>query len=496
MTATETTDAGPVQRDLTAAAEHEITTADIGTIEPPAAIEAPRHTDEHVDRVMDDWHAGAEVEERRDRLPEPDRWSQMESMAVRLANAPTMPKHIRDSRDPVSDMMVLLLTAHDLGLNTTTALQKVNVIEGRPALSAEVMRMLIRRDGNDLWQEVERDPDTGKAIAVTWFGTRKDHPDRVHESRFSVEDAVSAGLCSRGQDGAIRARSSSSGKILPWESYTLAMLSARATSQLARMAFEDCLAGVSYTPEELGTISVEPLDAPPQIEPPMSDQHRQSLRDTIAKMSPEERALLGEKWKTRQVGSLNATEDRPGKVMIIRMSEMTTVIEIMAEARKEAIADAEIVPAGPPVHVFEGHDGSTECATCGHPRDHDLHIAPEPDESDSPEEGPETPPGGSVAAAPSDAPPGTGETPDAGDVGDGQAPSTLKVLEATQKVAKMGSRAVRDRLEAWRRPISQSEQADREALIAAMLERTMCDDCGKLQNGPGRADEARCPCPF
>ena len=32
--------------------------------------------------------------------------------------------------------------------------------------------------------------------------------------------------------------------------------------------------------------------------------------------------------------------------------------------------------------------------------------------------------------------------------------------------------------------------------IEAMIERTMCQECGKLQKGPGRADEPRCGCPF
>lgn len=483
MTTTESpVDAGPLQPDLAAADEHEITTADIGTIDPPAELEAAEEDRDRrrVEEAMAEFREGPTLEERRERLPEIDRWAQMEAMAHRLANASTMPKHIRESRDKEADVMVILLAAHDLGLNATTAFQKVNVIEGRPALSSELMRTLIIRDGHSLTCEVERDDD-GRAVAVTWIGRRKDNPDSVIEGRFSITDAVDAHLCSIDADtGRPRARSGG-GKALPWETYTEDLLSARATSRLARKGFPDCLAGCSYTPEELGTISVEPLrEAEPPTDPPVSEQHLGALRENVAAMTTDQREWLAEEWKRRGLGSLKPD----GKMRVLVSSEMVLVAELLAQVKTRAPEDAEIIPPGPPIHPFEGHDGSDECATCGHPREHDLHATPDTGQSDVPVDGPETP-----SEAPGAVEPAEGATPAGG-------ASAMRTLEMTARVAKMTSKGVRDRLESWQLPVTNAEQHDREALIAAMLERVLCGECGKLQLGPHRVGEAMCSCPF
>lgn len=348
-------------------------------------IEADAEEIEAEPDAVDVWKSGEELEVHRERLPEADAWDRMAAMASKLAKAPTMPRHIRESRDPEADMMVILLTAHDLGLSATVALQKVNVIEGKPAMSAELMRMLVRRDGHRLWVEVEKDGED-RAQAVTWYGVRTDDPDRTHDASFSISDAIDAGLCSLGDDGNIRARSSH-GKKLPWEAYTEDMLSARATSRLCRRVFEDCLAGVSYTPEELGTITVEPIDREPVVaQPAVSEARLAQVRQQIKDMSDDEAAIARRLWKERKLGSLTPG----GKVPVLRVDEMTAVEQVLADAKREAPADAEVVEPesdAPFRHPFEGADGSDECATCGSPRDIDLHAdesAPEAETPDSP----------------------------------------------------------------------------------------------------------------
>ena len=62
-----------------------------------------------------------------------------------------------------------------------------------------------------------------------------------------MKDAQQAGLAGRGA----------------WKTYPRAMLLARATSEICRQIFSDCIMGLSYTPEEASSIAgVEWTDAP------------------------------------------------------------------------------------------------------------------------------------------------------------------------------------------------------------------------------------------
>lgn len=275
-------------------------------------------TEDETAAVMDAWRAAAdETPERVELLPASDRWAQMERMADRLARSPLLPSHIRSGPDPAGNMMVILLTAHDLGLSATVAMQKVHVIDGKPSMSAELMRMLIRRDSHDIWSETERDGE-GRPSAVTWFGIRKDQPERVHEGRFTMADAAEAKLDKKDN----------------WVKYREDMLSARATSRLARKAFEDCLAGVSYTPEELNI--AEPLDEAPQS---ASDEEQAALRDEIRQMAPEVQKVVAERWKEAALGSVKAD----ARVRRLYAAEVDAAWILLQAARDAAPEDAEIV---------------------------------------------------------------------------------------------------------------------------------------------------------
>lgn len=309
------------------------------------------------------WRSGEDLVERQEKLPDGDSWQRMAAMATALAKSPLMPRHITESRDPEANLMVILLAAHDLGLSATVALQKVNVIEGKPAMAAELMRMLVRRDGHELWCEVERD-DEGRARAVTWFGQRKDAPDRTHEARFGIEDAVDAGLAKLDANGQITARSSQ-GKRLPWEAYTEDMLSARATSRLCRRAFEDCLAGVSYTPEELGTITVE--QDPPEA-PEASQEVRDQIAARIAGLSPEAQATVKQRWKDARYRPLASSKG----LQLLDVAAVPLVHALIDEVERDTPTEAEI--------IHEQADAEDVCEEClvpeGQPHDIGCSLRP------------------------------------------------------------------------------------------------------------------------
>lgn len=468
-----TTTETPTEADELTVAEAEIVTPDISTIEGDAGVD---DATARVDTAMEKWHAGDDTPERVELLPAMDRWAQMEAMAKRLAYAPTMPAHIKNSRDPEADMMVVLLAAHDLGLNATTALQKIHVIDGKPSMAAEMMRMLIRRDGHDIWSEVERDDDD-KAVAVTWYGTRKDDPNqRVHEGRYTLTDATLAHLL--GKDN--------------WKKQPEDMLSARATSRLARKAFEDCLAGVSYTPEEITIVENEAPSATVAAtsDAPLSEQHLEGLRATIGKLTDNEQEIVRRRWKELKLGGLIVGQ---AHTPVLRTSEMPVVVDLIAEARRDAVADAEIVTA----HAFEGPEGATECATCGLAPDAEIHRETPQDrpETEIDGEGDDQAPTGEI-----DEESATGaEAPDpSGDdlVDQAAAVDEAARLKAVQQVHRLKDQQVADRLTSWRLAVPDGPAAARKRLVEAICARVICDECRALQTGPGRVDEKRCKCPF
>jgi hypothetical protein len=135
-----------------------------------------------------------------------------------------------------------------LGLAPMAAITGIHIIEGKPSASAALIGALVRRAGHRLRV-------TGNDTKATAQIIRKDDPDFVFESIWTIERAKQAGL---------------TGKAV-WKQYPAAMLKARAISEAARDACEEALSGVHYTPEELGenvgedgipTTLVEQMPAP------------------------------------------------------------------------------------------------------------------------------------------------------------------------------------------------------------------------------------------
>lgn len=126
------------------------------------------------------------------------------------------------------ELLAAILTGDELGLPPMAAISKIHNIEGRASLSAEVMRAIVLSKGHDLWIEAASNQK------VTLGGRRKGST-RDSFSTWTMEDAKKAGLDGRQN----------------WRKYPKAMLLARATGELCRAIFADCLSGVSYTIEEI-----------------------------------------------------------------------------------------------------------------------------------------------------------------------------------------------------------------------------------------------------
>lgn len=130
-----------------------------------------------------------------------------------------------------------------LGIPPMTAIQGVHIINGKPTASAGLIGALVRKAGHRLRV-------TGDDRHAVCEIVRADDPDFTFRSEWTWDRAVAAKLT--GKD--------------TWKAYPAAMLKARAITECARDACPEALAGVAYTPEELGDDSQHADSYPVTVE--------------------------------------------------------------------------------------------------------------------------------------------------------------------------------------------------------------------------------------
>ena len=147
-------------------------------------------------------------------------------LVERLANTSFVPQGYRGKP---GELLAAVLTGHELGIGPMAAMSKIHNIQGRAGLSAELMRALPLSRGHSIWIE------EASSTRVTVCGHRKGDAEHVSRMVWTIDMAKAARLDRKEV----------------WRSFPQAMLLARATGDLCRAIFADCLSGISYTVEEL-----------------------------------------------------------------------------------------------------------------------------------------------------------------------------------------------------------------------------------------------------
>jgi hypothetical protein len=181
-------------------------------------------------------------------------------LAEGVAGTNFVPKALRGKTYEVA---ACILSGRELGVGPMEALQKIHVVDGKPTLSAELMRSLVLRAGHVI--EFRTLTDSKVVIAGRRAGS-----ESWTEVTWTTADAARIGV--GGKD--------------VWKKYPRQMLAARATSELCRLIFPDALAGLSYTPEE-----IEDLDAPA---PTTIARASSSARTATVRRSPKPEPTVGE----------------------------------------------------------------------------------------------------------------------------------------------------------------------------------------------------------
>lgn len=146
-------------------------------------------------------------------------------LADTLAKSNLLPGPLRGKP---SDVLVTLITGHELGLSPMQAVRGIHVIEGKAVMSADLtVAMVMRRREVCEFFRLVKSTDTLAEYQAKRVGSE---PVTL---AWTVEQATKAGLANKDN----------------WKKHPAAMLRARCASALARAVFPDLTMGV-YDPDE------------------------------------------------------------------------------------------------------------------------------------------------------------------------------------------------------------------------------------------------------
>lgn len=135
-----------------------------------------------------------------------------------------------------SQVFVTIARGKEMGLGMMTMLAGTHMIDGKPTLSADLIRALVSRSPDyEYLYPVEM-----SATRVTWVGKNKRHPEPVRYT-YTIEEAQQAGLAAKGNYG----------NTSNWSKRPQDMLMKTAGSKLARLLWPAESLGF-YCPEEMG----------------------------------------------------------------------------------------------------------------------------------------------------------------------------------------------------------------------------------------------------
>lgn len=176
--------------------------------------------------------------------------ARVHSIAKALATTSFVPASMKGKPDEITGA---ILYGKELGMDPMTSLQTINVIQGRPTLTANAMRGLAMAGGvrfrldetTETRCQMSAQAPGGEWTSVTW----------------TIDQAKKLGLTSKDN----------------WKNQPGAMLIARATSQLCRFVAADILIGSPYSSEEVRDLGDEVRpQAPPPVEKPTRMVHRKA----------------------------------------------------------------------------------------------------------------------------------------------------------------------------------------------------------------------------
>lgn len=161
---------------------------------------------------------------KKETLPAPSTWTAMKEQAQVLLKSGFLPPSIKTPEQALS----IALAGRELGIGFMESIRSINIIQGKPTISPQLMLALANRRG-----EVEDLKIEEHADKVTVTIVRKGRS--AHTSEFGVKEATAMNLI--GKDN--------------YRKQPKTMFQWRALAANLRVTFPDVVLGL-YTPEEMG----------------------------------------------------------------------------------------------------------------------------------------------------------------------------------------------------------------------------------------------------
>lgn len=150
-----------------------------------------------------------------------------------------------------SQGMVKIMAGQELGMTAFSSIKNINIIQGKPELSAGALSALVKSSGRYDYKVKEWDD---KHCVIEWYDLKVWGKDPIGVSSFSEEEAKLAGLASKDN----------------WRKFAKAMYFARALSQGVRTYTPDVTSGAIYIQGEIsGEVSAiehTPAEPKPKVD--------------------------------------------------------------------------------------------------------------------------------------------------------------------------------------------------------------------------------------
>lgn len=167
----------------------------------------------------------------------------VQQQTLALVKSGFLPESIRTHEQAIA----IAIKGHEIGMPMMQAFAQISIIKGKPCLGGEGMLAMIYKNCPGAVINFIRNDNEACLIEAKRPGP--DH--KLTQFGFNIEDAKRAGLL--GKDN--------------WKQYPRAMNRNRAISEMARSIFPDAIAGISYTPEEMGAVVNEDGEVVQQVIP-------------------------------------------------------------------------------------------------------------------------------------------------------------------------------------------------------------------------------------
>jgi len=153
-----------------------------------------------------------------------------------------------------------------MGLSPAESLYRIDVIQGKPTASAELIASNVRKAGHKLRVTVD---EANTSVTATIY--RADDPDYPHSVVRDMAWAQKMGLTSKDN----------------YKKQPLTMLQWRAISAVARLACSEALYGVQYTPDELSDMGERRAPQQPAQAASVADRLKAATAEQEAVIEPD-----------------------------------------------------------------------------------------------------------------------------------------------------------------------------------------------------------------